>query len=907
MKSLRQCLNLFRRRKLDAEMAAEMRQHLELQAEHNRVTGMDEAEAGDAALRQFGNVASLQEQAREGRGWIGLEHFWRDLRFAARSLWNNPGFTLVVVAVLAVGIGANSAVFSIIDALLLRPLPVTEPSRLMVAAATGTWDAHLRFPYGLFDRSGINFPMPYPFFEQFRDQCLTADVAAVSGWTVMRPLAVHGSGNDRVDSVNVEEVSGNYFSVVGIAAALGRTLSPEDDNPGQGSPVAVISDDFWRTRFNSDPAVLGKVVQLDNVSLTIIGVIVPRFSGARVGNTVALWVPINLSTQIDANAPWGTAGLSSATTPWINLLVRPHAGISQSQATADLDLIYQRKLAQMDPERAHPALDATAHWLTQHILLLPAGTGYAGLRSDYQKPTALLMTMVGFMQLVACANVTGLLVARGAKRRKEFALRAALGAGRMRLLGQMLTESLLLAGIAGAIGLLLAEGGTRLLATAVAGVPLWADWRLIAFTSIVTLVTGLAFGLIPSWHLSREQFSAGMKESSVSKRQWVNSTLVVAQIGMALLLLVVAGLLIRTLHNLVHADRGFQPQQRLLFDLNVPSTYKAEERFGFYQRMTEAIQALPGVESASVYQGFPLLGDTAFMLGFTAEGYTPPSGDELRASLGRVGLHFFDTMGIPIVLGRDFGPDDGAATAHGPAPLIISEWSARKLFGDANPLGRHIKMRTDFEVVGVARNVKYGSVREESGFLFYLPLQLWPNEYRVTFAVKAQTSVMIKTDELNRVVGTIDPRMQISSVRTIAERLDQNISRDRLIARLAGFFGVLALAFAGIGLFGLMSYSVSQRTKEFGVRLALGATPEKVLRDVIRHGILVGLIGSGMGVAGAIGLTHFIGSQLYGVPGIDPVTFSAAVFGLMLIVLLASSLPARRASKVDPMIALRAE
>ncbi|HWA85344.1 MAG TPA: ABC transporter permease [Opitutus sp.] len=900
---------LLRRRKLDAEMSEEMRMHLEMLAEKKRATGMSAEEARFAARREFGGVEQVKERCRDERGFAWLEHFWRDLRFAARGLRKNPGFTFVVVAVLAVGIGANSAVFSIIDALMLRPLPVADPGRLMVAAATGPVDAHKRFPYSLFDRTGTNFPMPYPFFGHFREQSRTVDVAAVSGWTVMRPLAVAGGDDGHADSVNIEEVSGNYFSMLGVGAVLGRTLLPEDDAPGKAASVAVISYEFWRQRFDADPAVLGRILRLDNFPLTIVGVAARRFSGARVGNAVALWVPINLSAQIDANAPWGAAALSSATTPWINLLVWRHRGVSAEQATAELDLIYQRKLVQMDPQRVRVpgGAEKDERWLEQHLALLPAGNGYAGVRSAYRQPASILMAIVLFMQLVACANVTGLLLARGARRQREFALRATLGASRARLVGQMLTESLLLAGIAGAIGLLLAEAGTRLLANAVAGVRLWADWRTIGFTSVVTLVTGLTFGLVSGWRLSRDRLAAGIREADGPRRQWLNTLLVIGQVGLALVLLVVAGLFTRTLYNLVHADMGFQREQRVLFDLNIPSSYQPTQRNAFYQRTTEAIAALPGVDSVSPYQGFEVLGDTAFVLGFAVDGYVPPLGEEMYAKIGRVGPHFFRTMGIPIVRGRDFGRTDDDAKSSGSAPLVMSEWSARRLFGDANPIGRHIKMRDDFEVVGVARDVKYHDVRENPGFVFYMPLAMWPNEYRVTFVVRTRGRAATSAGELRSAVQTIDARAQISSVRTIAERLDQNVSRDRLIARLAEFFGALAVVFASLGLFGLMSFSVGQRTKEFGVRLALGAAPGDILGAVIWRGLLLGVMGSGVGMVGAWGLTGFISGLLYEVPSTDPLTFVLAAFGLMLIVLLASVLPARRAAKVDPMVALRCE
>lgn len=901
-------LGLFQKRRQEAEMSEELKQHLELRIERNIANGLEPEEARYAAMRSFGSVEQIKESCRDQQRWTWLQNLGQDLRFSMRGFRMRPGFSAIVISVLAIGIAANTTVFSVFNALMLRPLRVVEPERLMAVEARAPAGQRKEFPYPLFDKEGRNLPIPYPYFEQLREQgSEVAELAAVSGWSMLQPCVLPGTGGS-VDSAYVEEVSGNYFHVVGATTILGRTLQPEDDRPGNAAPVGVLSYDFWQSQFGADTAVLGKELLIAGVPVTIVGVTTPHFHGARVGAAPALWVPINLSRQMDGNLPWGTDGLHSWDMPWINILVRMRPGATPSQAAAQFDATYQSLLARVDARRVGPLTDTLrGKLLDVHLTLIPARTGYGGVRSQYERPATLLLAMVAFLQVVACANIAGLLLARGAARERELALRTSLGASRGRLLRQLMTESLLLAVVAGVTGFLLAQCGTRLLSTAVAGVVIWTDGRMLGFTGLVTLGSAVLFGLLPAWRFSSRELTMSIKGAGGMNRHRLNAALVVAQVALAFVLLVGAALFGRTLRNLAYTKTGFEPHGQMLFDINPSMGNPAKGRFALYQRMSERVARVPGVLSVAPYQGFELLGDTAFVLRFTIDGLSPAGGEDFQAQIGRIGPRFFATMGIPMLQGREFDERDTDDIAHGIRPLVISAWSANRLFGSMDPIGRHLKLDADFQIVGVAADVKYKGQRDAPGYVFYVPLQHLPNNSRVTFAIRTAAGAKISARELRDAIQSIDPQAQLSELRTVRERLDRNLTQERLVASLAGFFGALALVFAGLGLTGMMSFAVAARTKEFGVRMALGSTAGAVLRSILKQGVLLGLVGCGFGAVGAFGLMRFVESLLFGVSAEDPLSFFAATGILLLVVGIAAAIPARRAASVDPMVALRCE
>ena len=928
--------SLFRRGRLEREMQEEMRAHLELQAEANRARGMDAEEARYAALRQFGGVVQVQERCREQRGWGWLGDFGLDLRLAGRGARRVPGFAAVVLATLACGIGATTAVFSGVDALLLRPLPVRAPGELVIAAASGPVLETHAFPYPLYDKKGDNRPFPYAFFTMFRERCTTlTDVVAVTGWPTQRSVLASGFGATEPGSAVVEEVSGNYFGALGVPLARGRGLSDADDGAGDVAPVAVVSHDFWRGRLGADPEVVGKTVHLDGQPVTIVGVAGRGFNGAQVGLRCDLWFPIRRSPVLDANMPWGPQVLQNERQPLVHILGRLRDGVSRRQAAAELDGLFQQKLAELDLRRQTAA--GAAVWetlLEQHLTLDSARAGYAGVRPAFRTPINVLLVLVAVLQLAACANVAGLLLARGAAREREFAVRAALGASRGRVVRQLLTECLFLAVPAGGLGVLVALGAIRFLQRAAPGVELSLDSRVLVFAGALTLLTAVGAGLLPAWRLSRRESGGGLQTMPTS-RAGLNTALVGVQIGFAFVLLVVSGLFMRTLRNIVATDIGYARENRLLFDVGLAPETPPPHRAQIYQRMAAELAALGGVESVSYYQGIDLLGDTAFVLDFDVPGAEPVPGPPRRASLVHVGPDFFRTMGVPLLQGRDFGArDDGAMATgslaaqsgvddaagfarrdpvirdgNGVPALVIGAWAAHQLFGDADPLGRRIRLhgRWEFEVVGVAKDLKYGGLRDDPRHLFFMATSVTPNAMRMTFAIQAEGSPAALAGGLRAAVRRVDARAQLSGFRSVAERLDGATARERFTARLAGFFGLFALTLSGLGLFGLLSFAVSRRVREIGIRVALGAPVGGILVLVGRGAVVAWAVGCALGLVVALALARWIKDLLFQVTAEDPFTYALAAVALLVVAGLASLRPAWRAARVDPAEVLRVE
>ncbi len=896
---------LFQKRKLDEQLSEEIKVHVEMATEANVAQGMTPEGARYAALREFGNVAIVQERAREARGWFWLEQAVQDLRYATRTWRQQPGFTLTVTLILALGIGANTTVFALLDGLIFRSLPVPEPERLVRLVAAGPQTGKINYPYPLFGPSGSDHPaFPYPYAAHLAGQKAgLSHLIVASGWYVERSVRI-GAGEGLSESLYVEEVSGNYFEGLGIRPVLGRTLTQADDQPGRAAPVAVISHSFWLRRFGGDPAVLGQTIAIDHVPLTIIGVADRGFGGVQVGGNVAAWVPIQLSPQIDANAPWGMGALQSDSIPWVHILGRLEKGTVPAQARAVFDQAYQNKLAELDPQRKTAA---AANLTVQRLQLLPAGSGYGGLRPQYEQATQVLFGMVGIMQLVACINVAGLLLARGAARQREMTVRAALGASRGRLIRQVLTECLLLGVCGGAVGLFVAWLGMRAANGIFAGgLELAFHPASVGFAVGLTLLTTLLVGAIPALTMGRRSLSFLVRAHGGASLSRFGAGLVVVQVGFALVLLVVAGLLTRTLQNLERADVGFTRSGRLLADLNLPQSYELKNRTAFYRRAIEAVQRLPGVTRTSVYQGIGLLGENSYVHSFALAGQPNKSGEPMDAEMALVSADFFPVMGIPLVRGRAIDEFDGVAPGRTPA-LVISEWSARELFGDADPLGRRVKIDNEYEVVGVARDVKFGSVRDPSRFVFYAAMAQRPNTFRATIAVHFSGAITGLPLAIESRLRQEEPLVQLSAVRTITDRLAQWNQRDRLLSQLSMGFGLFALVLSGAGLFGLLAYTVGRRTREIGIRVALGATQGSVLGLVTRQGLGLALGGILFGVATAIGVTRLLQSFLFGIGVGDPLVYSIAAGALLGVGALACWLPARRAAKVDPVIALRAE
>ena len=820
-----------------------------------------------------------------------------DLKFAIRQLLKSPGFTSVAVLTLALGIGANTAIFTVINTLLLRSLPVKDPGELVSLAVVGR------------DRPSYNFS--FPLYEQFRDSSRSVSGIFAAGGIPKRRMIATGFGGTETEFVRAQEVTGNFFSLLGVSAAIGRTFTAADDQAGNPQPVTVLSHEFWERRFGADPSVVGKTIQFEDVPLTIVGVTPPNFFGFQPGENPDLWWPMQMVPRVDRGF-WGQR-LKKDEASWLRLMARVPAGVDCRQAQAELSLIAQRYLAQPEPVT------------DRRIILQPGHAGYTRLRQQFRNPLLILMAAVGLVLLIACANVAGLLLARAAARQREFSVRSALGAGRLRLMRQLFAEGLLLAGLGSLLGLLLAQGGTRALLLLMdvqehsVAFNIAPDARVVLFTMAASVFTGSIFGLAPAWHSSRIDLASALKATSGTvagnaSGQKVNRTLVIAQVALSLVLLIGAGLFVRTLEQLKGTDLGFNRENLMLFDLEFTKRFDTAQGPLLFKEVLTRLEASPGVHSAS-FSSYYLASGGVWTEDVVPEGYVPRRGEDLSSHILAVGPRFFETLGTPILSGRDVGlQDERPAPSPGtntPRFAIINQAAAQRYFSDANPLGRHFQFRgqpgPQYEIVGVVKDVRHLSLREPAGPTVYLPSLQQPSDLGLTFILRTEAGAGGIASAIRGVVREIDPTVQVRNPRPMNALVDAALHRERVLAQLGGFFSLFALALACLGIYGVLSLAVVQRTREIGVRVALGAQRRDVLWLVIGRGLKLALIGSVIGLIGAFSATRLVSGLLYGVTPTDPVTFSIVASALVGVALLASWLPARRAARVDPMVGLRTE
>jgi predicted permease len=848
-----------------------------------------------------------------------IANLWQDLRFGARMLMKQPGFTLIAVLTLALGVGANTAIFSVVDAVLLKSLPVKDPDRLVLLSHINSGEHSDSFSYSN--------------YKQILDHDQT-----LSGVLAYYPLRLTVSVDGQPEpALNGQLVTGSYFQVLGAGALLGRALAPKDDLKPGAHPVCVISHGYWQRRFGGDPSVVGRTIHLGGHPFTIIGVSQEEFFGLEIGSVMDISAPLTMQQQVMP----GSQSFVEEDWERFRLVGRLRPGATMAQAQASLGLLYQQYVADLVARLAgdEKGVNEARRYQTDARLLVASGSqGVSDLRRQFSQPLFVLTCAVALVLLIACANVAGLLLARGVARRKEMAVRLALGAGRLRLMRQLFTESLLLACLGSLLGLLLAWWGTQLLLPLLSqreiplSLDLNPDLRALGFTAGMIALTSVLFGLTPAFVATRVELQAALKQDAPGRSGRgalsFGRVFVIAQVALSLLLLVGAGLFVRSLQKLRQSETGYARENVLALKLE-PVGSDRKTRSDVFPRLTvlydellRRVKALPGVQQASLVGYSPISrrewlveGEnpeqrTRALRQLYVEGQSLQSEAETPVNFMQVYPNSFATLGIPQIAGRDFGPRDTKGAQN---VAIINESLARLLFGQANPIGRRFGHLYPtrwccWEIVGVVKDAKYISLREESRPMFYVPFtQLDTGMGQMTMVARTTGETAPLAAAIQREARALDPAMPRFEVETLAAQLEVSLTRERLIARLSSLFGLLALVLVCIGLYGVMAYDMTERTREIGIRMALGAARLDVLRLVIGRGLRLVLIGLGLGLAGALALTRLLRGLLFGVSASDPLVLAGVTTLLLLVALLACWIPARRATKVDPMMALRCD
>ena len=864
-----------------------------------------------------------------------MQTLWQDLRYGARMLMKQKGITIIAVLSLALGIGANTALFSIVDAMLLKMLPVKEPNRLVLFRSV----APREFSTGSYSGNSDTDPVtgqrrmtsfPFQSYQRMREQD-----SALSDVFAFGDVGFNVSADGQADVAGGQAVTGNYYAGLGVQAMLGRVLTDEDDK-ASASPVAVISHRYWQKRFGGNEAIVGKQINLNNVGFTIIGVTPPGFEGTSdVGSTQDVTIPIAWEPAL--NIEKERSRMYGAGVWWLRVMGRLKPGATAEQARAQLENAFHQSVvehraarqaqAQANGGNAINALDPKQY---PRLFLDPGGQGEMNTRKYYASSLYLLLGVVGLVLLIACANVANLLLSRAAGRQKEIGLRLALGASRGRLIRQLLTESVLLSAIGGALGVLFAlwikDGLLAVNDWGPKSLEPKLDWRVLGFTMALSLLTGIVFGLAPAWKATKVDLTPTLKDSgrgsSAVSRSLLSRGLVVTQVALSLLLLVGAGLFVQTLLNLQRVEPGFNTQNLLLFDIRPGLIgYKDEKLTQLYERATERLEAVPGVKAVT-FSRTPLLARSSSSRGMWLRDAlnVPPDSEGRIKETGEVYIHqvrenFLEAMQIPLLAGRGLTPRDDANSQR---VVVVNQTFANKYFPNENPIGKRVtfdpQKPDEVEIIGLVKDAKYTSQRAEIPPTAYSP---WRQELRSM----SGTTIEVRTagDPNNSIVAIrqamreVEEKLPLANIRTQVEQAENTLRMERLFAKLMTLFGLLAQQLASIGLFGVMAYAVSQRTHEIGIRMALGAERSDVLKMVMRQGMILALIGIALGLVGSYVLTKYLESwmslskMLFGVKPNDPLTYGVIAFGLTLVALLACFIPAWRATKVDPMIALRCE
>jgi putative ABC transport system permease protein len=888
---LRRLRALWGSEEIHDEIAEELRFHIELRAEENVRRGMAPEEARREAERQFGRFDRIKEEGYEVRGGRWLEAMWQDLRYGVRMLLKHKGFTAVAVLSLALGIGANIAIFSLADKVMMRKLPIEESDRLVVVSTSSD--------------QGLRTIFTYPDFADYRDR---NEVFEGLVCYVQRPLTL--SEGRQAERLQGMIVSGNYFTALRVRPALGRGFLPEEDKIRGSHPVVVLSYGLWQRRFGADPGLLGRTVNLNGYGFTVVGITPPEFAGTIPGSAPDVYVPVMMQGQVMPGWKMDPLfGPRSRDLSWLEVLGRLKPGVGREQAAVAMNMLGSQIA------RANPNADGSPRSEPKFVLE-DGSRGHTYLLRDLRFPLQMLMATVGLILLIACANVANLLLARAGTRRKEIAVRLAIGAGRGRLIRQLLTESLLLATLGGGAGLALAASISGLVVSytpannfSTLRLDNRLDWRVLGFTLGISLLTGILFGLAPALSASRPDLVSVLKDESTLlgnrvRRLSLRNLLVVGQVALSLMVLVGAGLCVRSLQNLQAIDAGFDTAKVLVMSTDVTlNGYDKERGLRFYSELLERMKLLRGVEAVSLGFLLPLGGGVSSTL--QVVGYVPRPGEDMSFDYNTIGPDYFRTMNIPLLQGREFGQSDAAAA---PRVVIINETAARRFWPNQSPIGQRVSFKPEEfrEIVGVVKDSKYSRLNEEARPAIYVPLA---QEYRGNMALHVRTAgeprAMLAL--VLREVQALDASLPLYNIKTLEEQKSSSLYTSRMAATLLTVFGLLALGLAAVGLYGVMAYAVNRRTREIGIRLALGAQSKDVLRQVLVEGMCIVTIGLALGLVGAVAATRLVAGFLYGVTATDPVSFAGAALLLAGVALLANYLPARRASRTDPLVALRCD
>lgn len=918
MRWLRQ---LFSRRDIYDDLSEEIQQHLEEKIEALVADGMRREDAEHAARREFGNVTLLEEQGRDAWQWPTLESVWADLRYALRQLRKSPGFAITVILTMALGIGANTAIFTLVHSILMKSLPVGDTKSLY---RIGDAFKDCCLSSGLDNANGDFDIFSYEGYRHLRES--TPEFEQLAAMQAASPLISVRRGSNTAKSEPGEFVSGNYFSTFGIGAFAGRVLTDADDKAG-AAPAAVMSYQAWQADYAGDPSIVGATFYLQNQPVTVVGIAPPAFYGDRISaNPPAFWIPLSAEPLLSRT----NSVLHQPVMCWLYLLGRVRPGVAIGPVQQKISANLRQWLLTQPDYMAH---GFPARIPKVHVVLTPGGAGIQNLQQQTGKKLLLLLSISALVLLVACANVANLLLARGAKRKAETSIRMALGSARSRLVRQMLTESLLLACLGGLAGLAVAYAGTRMILTLAfpdslhSAIHATPSLAVLGFAFLLSLITGVVFGIAPAWitsHGDPAEALRGVSRSAGDRASLPQRSLIVFQAALSLVLLVGAGLLTKSLRNMEHQDFGLQTNNRYVLHLDPAGAgRKPEELATLYQALEQQFAVIPGMQRVGLADYTPLDGNQ-WDFNVSIPGRPAPGpNDDYEALINRVSPDFLAAVGQPVIRGRGLTDAD---TANSQFVAVVNQAFVKKFFPNEDPIGRHFGIYEQedigaYEIVGVVANAKYVDPRSEAEAMLFQPLTQWqhnltdPPYINLEAQMHYITSIVMDfhgtqqnlEQAVRSTLANVDPNLAVISLHSLDFQLAGNFNQERLIARLTSLFGLLTLVLASVGLYGTMSYQVTQRTREIGLRMAFGANRNRVIGLVMRGAFTQVALGLALGIPIALIGAHYMADQLYAVKSYDPMSLAIAIGVLCAAAVLAGFIPARRAASIDPMQALRTE